>query len=138
MHCRIKGTTYSTQSQKKVNQKQAPASNSIKKKQTDILPDFPMRDYQPNKAKGLYSYTNSVSSAPSDYDESGPSPSLRNPANFNHLPANLHVRFGKAGYPPIEPTHRGGALPNDAYKPQEISPRGTRMKELSASKLVFT
>lgn len=89
-----------------------------------------MRDYKP---KEFYNYHNSTSSVSTEYDESGHSSSLRNPGNTNHLPADLHVRFGKAGYHPVQPTHHGGALPNDAYKPQEISHRGTRMKELSAS-----
>ena len=96
-----------------------------------------MRDYHPQKSKNFFPHPHLASSVSTEDDDSGNLSSLRSSSNGSYLPANLHVRFGKAGFYPVQnnqPT--GGALPEDAYKPQEITNRGTRTKELSASKFL--
>ena len=135
---RVKGSTYASQFKRKLTLKQGPGKPlKIEKPPVkDVLQDFPMRDYEPNRIKNFFPSHHISSSVSIEDEESGHMSSLRNSSNANYLPANLHVRFGKSGFYHIQNQATGGALPDEAYKPQEISKRGTRTKELSASKLL--
>jgi len=113
-----------------------PAVKVEKQPTKDVLQDFPMRDYEPNRSKNFFaSHHHVTSSVSTEGDDGGHMSSLRDSTNANYLPANLHVRFGKPGLYHMQNQTTGGALPDEAYKPQEISNRGTRTKELSASKI---
>ena len=132
---RISGSTYTTQFKRKLNLKQAPVQPIRgQKKSNDVLQDFPMRDYQPQREKNFYTYPNITASVSTEDEESGHTSALRSNSESSSLPTNLHVRFGKDGFYHIQNNQSKGALPDDAYKPQEIMNRGTRTKELSASK----
>uniref|UniRef100_H2XUZ7 Uncharacterized protein n=2 Tax=Ciona intestinalis TaxID=7719 RepID=H2XUZ7_CIOIN len=130
----MKATSYASQfKRKQTMNRPLPQNTWSQKKDSDVMKDFPMRDYQ-TKPRPEFVYGNHGYDTGSTDD--GHSSALRNPNQ--KLPANFHVRFNKPNF--LVPnnnniSHKGGALPNEAYKAQDISPRSSMTKELSATSL---
>ncbi|XP_076803664.1 kinesin-like protein KIF12 isoform X2 [Clavelina lepadiformis] len=125
--------TYASQFKRKQTHHRPPVALIEQKPQQkspdDIMRDFPMKDYEAARSKRA-----TQKKFPLRLTKDNSHVTSMKETSTNKLPVNFRVQVEKSGFYPVVSNPHGGALPDDAYKAQEISPR-SKMKELSATSL---
>nr|CAB3263127.1 uncharacterized protein LOC101243494 [Phallusia mammillata] len=130
-----KSSTYAAQFKQRQNwnRELAQSKSTSSKANGDVMKDFPMRDYRPPRAEYLYHGSSESSDVFQSTMDGHVSSAMRDASDVSRFRPDFHVRFNqKSNHAAAAPS--GGALPQEAYKAQEITPR-SMTKELSATSL---